>query len=94
MQNAVVATPVDHFAKPEALDIYQALRQKYRSNGQPIKIWYFDPDFVIQFPTPQIRDMILADRNIEGINFKLRLTLWCNDYISQNNHVQNSTTIM
>lgn len=36
--------------------------------------------FVILFPTAQIRDRVLADRQIEGRNFRLAFSLWCKEY--------------
>lgn len=49
LQNALVAKLVGPFGKPETVDIYVALREKYGTDSQPAKIWYFDPDFCHTF---------------------------------------------
>lgn len=92
LQNAIIATPMPPvFGTPLVQDIYRALTYKHGPTAQPIQIWNFPPDFVIQFATSHIKDMVLSQNTIEGINFRPGLTPWHNAHRSE--HISWNTKV-
>uniref|UniRef100_A0A0A9BWD2 Uncharacterized protein n=1 Tax=Arundo donax TaxID=35708 RepID=A0A0A9BWD2_ARUDO len=68
--------------KPRIREIYSAIHYQCGFENTPTTITPFPPDFILQFPTPELKNKVLSSRPLHGPDFTLDLKPWTPTYRS------------